>query len=62
MSPERGGTPDDHVDKRLGALESHTDKRVEALTERILSLEKEQARLEVLLEALRVARPRGASH
>jgi hypothetical protein len=54
MSPER-------VDKRVDALEAQTDKRIEALTERILSLEKEQARLEVLLDVLRGASSRGAS-
>ena len=54
MSPER-------VDKRVDALEAHTDKRIKALNERILSLEKEQARLEVLLFVLREARFLGAA-
>ena len=54
MSPER-------VDKRVDTLEAQTHKRIEALTERILSLEKEQARLEVLLDVLRGASSRRTS-
>ena len=54
MSPER-------VDKRIDTLEAQTHKRIEALTERILSLEKEQARLEGLLDVLRGASSRRTS-
>ena len=50
MSPDR-------VDKRVNALEALTDRRIEALTERILVLEKENARLTVLVDALRAERP-----
>ena len=60
MSPERSRPLNDPVDRRLDALEAKTGGHVEALTKRILYLEKEQARLAVLLDALR-ARPPAAS-
>lgn len=61
MSPELIGPSSERVDKRVEALEARTDKRIEALTERILSLEKEQARLEVLIDIRYGARSRRAS-
>ncbi len=57
MSPELIRSSSERVDKRVDALEA----RIEALTERILSLEKEPARLEVLLDIQYGARSRLAS-